>query len=692
VSGQQLTPEAELIAKFFAKKAKASAQKAAKERKRGGSQVDEVELAERLQEIELETQILGASFLKVHIIDPELTLVNSGWLELDEGLFQPVTVEFPEGSKYMWSLCAVECTTNVGANLECTFESSLVAKLREKWEPRQAPPGTRTRAQFVRDLLQESGVPYVIPGINKLQPVEEEEKNEVGTTIAKAGIERAKAQEKVNKTKGIGHGTNVKIDGAAPSKQQLADINTALKTASKLKAPPLAIEALIAAGISESGFRREVTEGGKSQTSPQSVPEGIWQSDKIPGDEVARQAEHFLIGGESFSEGGAIKRAKETPAKTPGQIAYEVEVGGDVARTEEVLPQAKAIIQEWGGVDLGGTSTNAAESDVSQLTRGTPGNPDEDSFEAITRLASQVDWFAFTYQVPGHPETMFYIDGPELARQKITAYIDVQENYLINVETGVKEYGVVLQPATFTFDQTTFEYRQDHKVKQKVQKKSKIAKPSTPSEVRLEIVCGIEDYRAGDVFVIRGFGPANGRWIVTDATRNCLKDTFTKFILEPPVEPLPEPIATAKGAELTGEGITSVAAVAKKALAEQQASKLFKYVYGAGHQAGSKLFGQAPREMDCSAFASLCYQEAGTAVPGQSGSTLPGSQEMIEAMKKTSTPEPGDLCFFGTESHTTHVTVYVGGGNAISMGQEGDPEEGPYKTTGPSGFLGVWAP
>jgi hypothetical protein len=683
VSGQQLTPEAELIAKFFAKRVTKSA-------KPGG--VNEVELAKRIQEIELETQILGASFLKVHIVDPDLTLTNAGWLALKEGLLEPITVEFPEGSKYMWNLCAVEITTNVGANLECTFESSLVAKLREKWEPRQAPPGTRTRAQFVRDLLQESGVPYVIPGLNKVQPVEEEEKGETGTTIVKAGIEQSKAAEKVNKTKGIGHGTNVKIDGATPTKQQLADINTALKTASKLKAPPLAIEALIVSGIVESGFRREVHENEEASNPHQ----GIWQSDVIPGDEVARQAEHFLIGGESFASGGAIQRAKETPAKTPGQIATEVEgaepTAAHEAAQDKALPEAKAIIQEWGGVDLGGTSTNAAESDVSQLTRGTPGNPDEDSFEAITRLASQVDWFAFTYQVPGHPETMFYIDGPELARQKITAYVDVQENYVINATTGVKEYGVILQPATCTFDDTTYEYRQDHKIKARVQRKSKISKPSTPSEVRLEIVCGIADYRAGDVFVVRGFGPANGRWIVSDATRNCLKDTFTKFILEPPVEPLPEPIATAKGAELTGESITSVAAEAKKALAEQQASHPFKYVFGAGHQSGSKLFGPAPREMDCSAFASLCYQEAGAPIPGQSGSTLPGTQEMIEAMKKTSTPEPGDLCFFGIESHTTHVTVYVGGGNAISMGAEGDPEEGPYKTTGPSGFLGVWAP
>ena len=135
-----------------------------------------------------------------------------------------------------------------------------------------------------------------------------------------------------------------------------------------------------------------------------------------------------------------------------------------------------------------------------------------------------------------------------------------------------------------------------------------------------------------------------------------------------------------------------MAGEAKKALAEQQASKPYRYVYGGGHGAGSKLFGPSPRQMDCSAFASLCYKEAGATVPGQSGSTLPATNEMVAAMKKTSKPEPGDLVFYGTSTTSTdHVAVYVGGGNVISMGAEGDPSE--YAATaGPAGFLGYWAP
>ena len=688
MSGQQLVADAEQIGRFLAKSV-------AKSAKKGG--VSEVELAERIGEIELETQILGASFIKVKIIDPELTLLNSGWLEVKEGLLQPITVEFPEKSRWEWVICAVEASTQPGqANLEVTFESSTVAKMREYWGPKQAPPGTRTRAQFVRDLLSEAGVGYVIPGLNVGQLLEEEEKNELGTAVVKSGIEEQHAKEAANKASGVTHGAGITIKGAKPSTGQLALINQVLGIAAKLNAGPLATEALLEACIQENDFTNNPGGGGTSSgllqfTSSTAASLGIEQLN-VTQCVTAFLTRSYAAGTSSVGTGGAIAYAKAHPTASADQVAQAAQGSSFPEAYGQWAQEARNIITASGGLKSGGEGNVTAESDVAQLTRGTPGNPDEDTFEAVNRLAAQVDWFAFTGQIKGQPERVYYMDGPELAKQKPAAYIDIQENYCINAKTGVKEYGVVLMPTTVTWDNTTFEYRRTHKVKTRVQRRSKAAKPSTPSEIRLELVCGITDYRAGEVFVIRGFGPANGRWIVSDATRNCLKDTFTKFVLEPPVEPLPEPVATSTGAELTGENTSSVAGEAKKALAEQQASKPYRYVYGGGHGAGSKLFGPSPRQMDCSAFASLCYKEAGATVPGQSGSTLPATNEMVAAMKKTSKPEPGDLVFYGTSTTSTdHVAVYVGGGNVISMGAEGDPSE--YAATaGPAGFLGYWAP
>ena len=380
-----LTPEAGPIIRFMAKKIAASAEKKS-------DAPQEVELAESIGEIELETQILGASFIKVHIIDPELEYLNQGWLQMKEGLLEPIEVEFPEGSKWFWILCAIEPSTDVtSANLELTFESKVVSTMREFWTPpKQSPPGTQTRAQFVRDLLIEAKVPYKIGNVNVVQPLAEEEKGESGASVVKQALEEQRAEQATNKSPGVGAGSNVKIKGQAPTKQQQADINTALSVAQKLKAPPLAVEALFCAGIGESDFKRE--------SSNASGHNGIWQSDTIPGNEVERQATYFLKGGESFQAGGAIKLANE--GKPPGEIATLVEASGEPASFYEAYrPEAKVIIGAGGG--NAAPETGAAESDVQQLTRGTSSNPDEDTFECITRLAQQVNWFAFTYAAVG---------------------------------------------------------------------------------------------------------------------------------------------------------------------------------------------------------------------------------------------------------------------------------------------------
>src|SRR5580693_2951692 len=94
------TPEAEAIARFVAKRIKATS-------KRGT--VNEAELSDRITEIEEETEVLGANYIKVHVIDPYWTLQNSGFVDVDsQGLLDEIEIEFPQGSKRHWILCAVE--------------------------------------------------------------------------------------------------------------------------------------------------------------------------------------------------------------------------------------------------------------------------------------------------------------------------------------------------------------------------------------------------------------------------------------------------------------------------------------------------------------------------------------------------------------------------------------------------------
>lgn len=685
------TPQAELIAKFFAKRVKKSS-------KRGV--VNEVELAERVGEIELETQILGASFITVTIIDPEWALQTSGFVDVVEGLLDEIEVEFPENSDWFWVLCKVEGSTEVStANFTMVFEDKVIAELRQYWGPKQAPSGTQTRAQFVRDLVNEVGqhgepkLRFVCPSLNVIQPVEEETKGELGTAIVSTAIQKNSAESKANKGKGVGAGSKITVKGSKPSAEQLMEGNTLLLVANEKKASPVATEALLFAGIAESSLGGQAGAFSPNSAGYQGVLQGsasTWPN----AHDTKGMAESFLLGGKGFQSGGAI--ALSHTVSDPIEIAVRVEAPSiwpsnayaSEAGYSNFLPEAKAFIEAGGGVKLGGASgTGEAESDVGQLTRGTAGNPDEDSSEAINRLASQVNWFAFS-----DSKSFFYMDGPDLAKQKPSLYLDVVKNHTIDGHTGQNEYGTILSPTTYSFDNITFEYRQTHKVKTKVQRRSKIAKPSTPAEVRLKMVCPIDLYRAGDVFVFQNSGPMDGRWIVTDATRNCLKDTFTQFILEPPVEPLPEPKATEKGEELVGgtaASASSIAGAAKKALSEKS-----QYVYSEASNRENKgtLYGPAPRTMDCSVFATLCYKAAGAPDPsGMNYSPIGNTDSMIKKMKKVTNPKPGACCFFGSSvSATTHVTVYVGGGQAISMGKQGDPEEGPAETTGPAGFLGYY--
>lgn len=528
---------AEVICKFLAKQITTGSKK---------NSVNEIELAERIGEIELRTQVTEASYIKVTVIDPEGTLQRSGFVTPDEEGFLPeVEVEFPEASGWKWMLCEVEGSTDVTSpNFTMVFEDKIVADLRRYWGVKTVPPGTQTRAQFVRSLVNEVGqhgeakIKFVCPSLNLKQPVEKKEDG--GIVQAKTAVATQQATEKQNKTRGLGAGTAITIKGASPTQQQLADVNTALMVAEELKAPPLAVEALLIAGIAESDFKREESTSGHN---------GVWQSDVIPGNEVAKQAKYFLLGGESFAAPGAIALAtkpeyREYLKEGPGYIATLIEGGGeDPQFYAKYLPEAKVMIAGRGEIKLGGESgLSEGESDIAQLQRGTQDNPDEDSYECIQRLAQQVNWSAFT-----NGQNFFYMDGPDFDRQKPTLYLDFWRNHVIHGHSGVSEEGTILSGASWTVSNNTFEYNKTRKIKGKVQKRARAVKPASPAEVRFEVICGIEDFRAGDTFVVQNSGPPDNRWAVADTTRNCLKDTFTSIILAPTSEPLPEPQSSESG-------------------------------------------------------------------------------------------------------------------------------------------------
>jgi hypothetical protein len=670
--------------------------------------VSATDLAGALGEIELETEITGASFIKAEVIDPEWHITNALVKVTPQGILEQVEVEFPEGSGWKWILCAVELTTDPTKPQIYTFENKSANDLREYAGPKLITPGSTTRAEFVRQLLIEAGIDNItIPGLRVLQRVKSTEEGELGTATVSTAIDQKANENETNKAQALSAGSKIAIKGQTPTTQQLDDLNTALSIAGQLGAGEVATVALIVAGIAESSFRRNAVEGeGKKDHY------GIWQSSSIPGNEVNKQAEGFLKGGQGgFQGGGAIALGK-TGKYTAQEVAAMVEAGPPASFYDPYMTEARAIVSTYGGVGSSASGTTGeTPSDVGLLHRGSKENTGENSWECITRLAQEVKWYFFVNGaaearikpngLPKREMKTFYMTGEELKNQKPALWIDIPKN-IVHYADGSSRSGLLIIPTTADIDNTALFYHATHELKTRAVKKTGLAKPQTPQEVILSMICPITAYGAGDVFVFENSGPCDGRWVVSDAVRLCISEVFTTFTLEPPEAPNKEPEKTKTEEEELGElglsasgtpststtsvgtGKLGVVEAAKKALSEKS-----KYEYDEIRPMPSSLFGAAPRIMDCSGFSTLCYKAAGEPDPNDLKYDGAGYTGTLWAHgTETTKPEPGDLCFYGTAPVPEHVTVYIGGGQVISMGEQGDPSQGEAAKMGPAAILG----
>lgn len=650
-----------------------------------------LDLAAAISEVELRTQIAGASTLTLTLIDPDWVIYTSGFLDVDDaGLLDTVEVNFPSGSDSWWRLCAVDITTELSSpNLTLTFEDRIVAYLRDHWGPKIAKAGTTTRAHFLKQLVDEVGhtgevtkITFVCPSINVVQPVQADSTETVTTTEqtpagkattttkvkTPAGAEAAAAR--VNKSPGPVTQQSFALDllrgGGWPISQQN-------------------VQAIVGWENAEGGhFHNDAKYNPLNTTQPEPGAGNTGSQGNIKVYTSWRQGLQATL--QTLNNGNypgilaALTKGDSAAAVGQAIVASPWGTGSLVLST---IASAKVSTSDSGTsigiLPPGPAGAGPAKSDVGQLQRGTTDDPDEDSWDCGTRLAQQVDWFWFT-----NASALYYMDGPDLIAQQAA----------LSLDRRIDEDRALIVSFNATFDNTSFVHSSTRSVKGKVKRKSRNVRPASPSEAQLSLICPVDAYRAGDVLVLHGMGSSNGRWIVSDATRNVFADQFTTFTLVLPTDPTPEPAAgtdtaaaTAAADPLTGNG--SVAGAAKQALAEKD-----KYVYseGANRGNGGTLFGPAPRTMDCSAFATLCYKHAGAPDPsGFNYSPIGNTTSIIAKCRKTSTPAPGDFCFFGSSpSATTHVTIYIGNGQAISMGRQGDPEQGPAATTGPAGFLGYY--
>jgi murein DD-endopeptidase MepM/ murein hydrolase activator NlpD len=504
------------------------------------------DLSDSITDIQIETAISGASTLTVVLSDFDWSLMTDGWLDADaDGYLQPVKIaDFPsEGTS--WGLCALDISSDTSqANLTLTFEDFIVTQLRDKWGPKKATrSATMTRAEFIQSLAKEvPEVRFVCPELRVVQPVAGAAARAAGhiadsvaTSVSSVATRTSSTlggpswATNAGKAKGLSPAAKVTVKGVTANAQQRQNIQTALDVATQQKAPFLAVLAMVCAGTGESDFTDVVNSKGYGGVFQGQVNTG---GHYFKATDTAREAYYFLKGGLGFQGGGAIHMAN-SGVTDPGQIATTVEGSGAAPNFYgQWAGEARKTIAAYGGFSGAGGSSSASAPDAASYTfqRGTTDDPDEDSWTCANRLAGEVNWSLFS-----NANALYYMDGADLIGQKPALHLDRVE------------HGDVIAHIEFTFDDTAFQSRTRTRNGKK-KRPPRLQKANTPTEGKLSLVCGLDDYRAGDVFVLSGCGGAiNGRWIVSDATRSAF-NTYTEFTLSPPTAAQPEPAGTASAA------------------------------------------------------------------------------------------------------------------------------------------------
>ncbi len=345
----------------------------------------------------LKRTIGGASSISLSIDDPDGEFVQSSLLgekfeaELDDLWFRLQSVDSDEPV------------------LNLTLEERAVAKLRELKGPKKVyakrgQPDEVTRAEFVISLLREvkPAIPFYCPELHKRQPIEKEAQGKA-----------AKAEAKADRGKGIGASKGLKVKGEDADSGQLEIVDRSLRVAEHDRAPFRVRVALVAALIDESECKNLGGGDGTSKGVLQVIDTTAAAGGFDPNDVEA--SVHGFLTGYIDGEGGAIAHYKHNPSAEPADIATAVQNNRDGASSyAPFVAEAREWVEAFEGGEFGGAgSETEIEARVWEVRKG------EDYWEAIKRLAKEVNWRAFF--VAGR---FFFIDEIELYRGMVRLAID----------------------------------------------------------------------------------------------------------------------------------------------------------------------------------------------------------------------------------------------------------------------------
>lgn len=311
-------------------------------------------------------------------------------------------IDFAIG-QVVFRLCGLQAQDTT---LTLTLEDRVASWLRDQEGFKTVNRGTYTRAGFVALLCREAGVDYWIPEIDVAQPVE------TSTSALSA------AQNRAVTGKGIGLGGGFTLGGLPITQPMIDNMNIALDTGAQLGANNIALQAIIYAGWGESSMGTAAgTFAGTGGA------EGVWQAkpgDYNNGRDTAAMAKAWFQGGKDFQAGGGLKASL---VYNVWQTANAVEANkvwnktgtdsyaGQFGTTAAGLTEVAKIVQAYGG-------PNSSKKDGRQTTQTAhyafTRGPNEDSYDCIQRLASEVAWYAFVRQ-----NRLWFVSGNYLFQQDV---------------------------------------------------------------------------------------------------------------------------------------------------------------------------------------------------------------------------------------------------------------------------------
>lgn len=196
-------------------------------------------------------------------------------------------------------------------------------------------------------------------------------------------------------------------------------------------------------------------------------------------------------------------------------------VHGGAEQSYAAQALSRIIPKEWlnalgnpstpgGTAGLGGTGTalNDTATATSGFQVGDTANPDEDYWTAINRIALERYWYVFS-----DGETLYLADGTDLMKQTPAADVDRVAN------------AAEVNHLDFTWDNTAWQYAVTHRKRKRTQRRTSLAKVTSPVSATLDLVCQIDDVRAGDVVTLGSCGPGDGGWLVGNARRSVFEIT-----------------------------------------------------------------------------------------------------------------------------------------------------------------------